>query len=194
LKIYCSIAPRRLRQLFSVRVADQPVEAKLELTRRILETLAAPERQPRIVVQTRGPLVVRDLDLLLRFDSKRVNMSITTDSEAVRKRFEPSCASIERRLEAISQVKEAGIETAICIMPMLPIENPARFAKRILEVRPDHVYAGGFRISDRPFAASTRPGALGVAKELGWNPEEYRKTVIELKSRMPQLRASMTGW
>jgi DNA repair photolyase len=58
----------------------------------------------RLVVQTRSPLVTRDLDLLGRFTAVRVNMTVTTDDEAVRKVFEPGCASIERRLQAIAHV------------------------------------------------------------------------------------------
>ncbi len=56
-----------------------PAERSLRLTRGILEILI--ERQPRLLVQTRGPLVTRDLDVLRQFRDVRVNMSIPTDSE-----------------------------------------------------------------------------------------------------------------
>src|SRR5580704_2609496 len=62
----------------SVTDPYQPVERSLALTRGILEALIP--HQPRLVVQTRGPLVVRDIDVLSQFRSLRVNFSIPTDS------------------------------------------------------------------------------------------------------------------
>src|SRR5437588_7883204 len=56
-----------------------PAERSLMLTRGILEVLLP--HQPRLLIQTRGPLVTRDLDLIARFASVRVNLSISTDSE-----------------------------------------------------------------------------------------------------------------
>src|SRR4051812_48853017 len=56
-------------------------ERGLQLTRGILEALLP--HQPRLLVQTRGPLVTRDLGVLQRFKAVRVNMSIPTDSEEI---------------------------------------------------------------------------------------------------------------
>src|SRR5262249_27969254 len=78
-------APRLAGQAVSLSsVTDPylPAERSLGLTRGILEALLP--HQPRLVVQTRGPLVVRDTDLLRQFRSVRVNLSIPTDSEEVR--------------------------------------------------------------------------------------------------------------
>src|SRR5262245_27079161 len=63
-----------------------PAERGLGLTRGILEELVP--YQPRLLIQTRGPLVVRDFDVLSQFRAVRVNMSIPTDSEDVRRAFE----------------------------------------------------------------------------------------------------------
>src|SRR5438477_6682238 len=63
-----------------------PAEKSLCLTRGILEALVP--HQPRLLIQTRGPLVTRDLDVLGRFRAVRVNMSIPTDSEKIRQVFE----------------------------------------------------------------------------------------------------------
>src|SRR5881392_1002286 len=68
--------------LSSVTDPYLPAERSLGLTRGILEALVP--HQPRLLVQTRGPLVVRDLDVLALFDSLRINFSIPTDSEEVR--------------------------------------------------------------------------------------------------------------
>src|SRR5579864_4840688 len=70
----------------SVTDPYQPIEKDLQLTRAILSELLD-YHQVRLVVQTRGPLVTRDIDLLRQFKSVRVNMTITTDNEAVRRAF-----------------------------------------------------------------------------------------------------------
>src|SRR5262249_60216192 len=73
--------------LSSVTDPYVPAERSLCLTRGILEELV--EHQPRLLVQTRGPLAVLDLDVLVKFRAVRVNVSITTGSEAVRQTSEP---------------------------------------------------------------------------------------------------------
>lgn len=177
------------KKIFMSSATDpyQPLEGKIGLTRRIVELLSDPIRQPYLVVQTRSPLVTRDIDLLKRFDRVRVNMSITTDSESVRKRFEPACASIDRRIEALKEVSMAGIDTAVCISPMLPIEDPEAFAKRLAAINPTHVFAAYFHKSDKPFVSNTRPPALEAAQEYGWTEETFRRTRLALSQHLTQL-------
>lgn len=163
----------------------QPLERKVELTRAIVEALSAPERQPVLRVQTRGPLVTRDIDLFRRFEDIRVNMSITTDSDAIRKRFEPSCASIDQRFEAIETVKAAGIPISIFLAPLLPIEDPVRLARRIAAIGPDRVYASPFNITDGHFKGSTRPLALHLAEEYGWTRAKADETIEVLCGLLP---------
>ncbi|MCC6443898.1 MAG: radical SAM protein [Armatimonadetes bacterium] len=120
------------RKIFFSSATDpyQPIERRLGLTRALLEALfyAYPSL---LTIQTRSPLVARDIDLLRQFgDSVEVGMSITTEDEAIRKIFEPSAPSIPRRLEAIRQVKEAGIRTHATIAPLLPCD-PQRFASML---------------------------------------------------------------
>lgn len=162
----------------------QPLEMQTGLTRSIVEFLSTPFRQPRLTVQTRSPIVARDLDVFALYDRVRINMSITTDSEEVRKRFEPKCASIDRRFEALEQAVAKGIPVAVCICPMLPIENPAAFARRIAALKPRAVPLCYFHASDRPFSSTTRPEALALAKEMGWTEQEYGRTKTEMKSEL----------
>ena len=92
------------KRLYMSSVTDpyQPVEAHAEITRSILEALVS--KRPRLTIQTRGPLVTRDIDLLQRFEHVRVNFSITTDDDEVRKVYEPACAGIDRRLAAVGKL------------------------------------------------------------------------------------------
>src|SRR5258708_3165356 len=100
----------------SVTDPYQPIEKDLELTRALLEELLA-YHQVRLVVQTRGPLVTRDIDLLKQFPFAQVNMTITTDDDEVRRVFEPHCASTQRRLDAIGQIRDAGIQACVTMTP-----------------------------------------------------------------------------
>jgi len=111
----------------SVTDPYQPIDKKLELTRALLKEFLD-YHQVKLVIQTRAPLVTRDIDLLQRFKVVQVNMSITTDNEEVRKVFEPYCPSNKVRMHAIKEVFDAGIQSCITMTPLLPIVNPAAFA------------------------------------------------------------------
>ncbi len=164
----------------------QPIEAKLELTRGILDELLRHDPKPRLVIQTRSPLVLRDIDLLRRFDHVRVNISITTDSEEVRKRYEPGCPSIARRLATVRELHEAGIPTAICLSPLLPVSNPARFAEQIRATGADIVVATPFRNPDR--TGDTQNPA--TSQKLAYGEREFRRTMKILSERLASFRPS----
>lgn len=172
----------------------QPLEAQTELTRSIVEFLSAPFRQPRLTVQTRSPLVARDLDLLKRYERVRLNMSITTDCDEIRKRFEPKCASIDRRFEALEQAVSKGLKVSVCVSPMLPLADPAAFAKRIAALKPHAVATCYFHRSDRPFTSTTRDPAFELAKEIGWNEREFAKVEAELRRHIPELMNMNRGF
>src|SRR5207248_911688 len=145
--------------LYMSSVTDpyMPVERSLGLTRGILEELVP--HQPRLLIQTRGPLVVRDIDVLKQFRSVRVNVSIPTDSERVRQVFEPKAPPLEKRWQALAELKSAGIATGICVTPMLPIENARQFAERLLAFRPDVLVVQDFHDSGGSFGADTGAAA-----------------------------------
>jgi DNA repair photolyase len=96
----------------------QPLEGKYQLTRRCLEILA--QNGWPVVVQTRSPLVLRDLDILKGARDFEVGMSITTANDDIRKMFEPHAPSIDSRLKALGEIHKAGIRTFCMIAPMLP--------------------------------------------------------------------------
>lgn len=178
----------------SVTDPYQPIEAKINLTRSILEVLATPAKMPRLVLQTRSPLVTRDIDILKRFSHIRVNMTVTTDSDAIRKRFEPFCPSINQRMEAIAAVKAAGIKTSVCVTPMLPLENPEQFARQLAALNADIYVAQPFKPSQGIFAASTRKMALDIAKEFQWSETDYKKAFNILRQHLPHLYEGKDGF
>ena len=96
----------------------QPLESKYGLTRKCLEILV--EYGWPITVQTKSPLVLRDIDLLKRGDKIEVGLSVTTADDGIRKVFEPGAPSIKERIEALEELHLAGIRTFAMIAPMLP--------------------------------------------------------------------------
>src|SRR5262249_55883776 len=131
--------------LSSVTDPYLPAERSLRLTRGILEALLPV--QPRLLVQTRGPMVVRDLDLLRQFGSVRVNFSIPTDRGVVRRAFEPKAPPLEKRWQALAQIKAAKLPVGICITPLLPLDDADAFAERLAAFQPDVLVTQDFHDS-----------------------------------------------
>jgi DNA repair photolyase len=96
----------------------QPLEAKYKLTRQCLEILA--QNNWPVSVQTRSPLVLRDIDILKKGRDFEVGLSITTADDSIRKLFEPDAPPIENRVRALDELHRAGIKTYVMIAPMLP--------------------------------------------------------------------------
>lgn len=98
----------------------QPIEYKEKVTRSLLEVMV--ENPPDfLLVQTRSPLVSRDIDLLQQLkDRVRVSMTIETDLETIRKHFTPEAPPIQARFKALEKLADAGIPTQVAIAPILP--------------------------------------------------------------------------
>jgi DNA repair photolyase len=169
-----------------------PAERSLRLTRGILEVLA--EVQPRLLVQTRGPLVVNDIDVLTRFSSVRVNISIPTDDERVRLRFEPKAPPLERRWEALHKLREAGLSVGVCVTPMLPVADPEAFVQRLVEFKPDVVVTQEFHDSQGGFGADTRKSARDILASLRWSADDYRRTRAALVAGLPRVFEGEEGF
>jgi len=96
----------------------QPLEKKYELTKKCLEILQ--RNNWPVTIQTKSPLVLRDLELLKKFQEIEVGLTITTDDEEIRKIFEPRTAPINERIETLDKLHQAGIKTYAMIAPVLP--------------------------------------------------------------------------
>jgi DNA repair photolyase len=96
----------------------QPLEAKYELTRRCLEILK--QHKWPVTVQTRSPLVLRDMDIFKGASNFEVGFTIPTMDDSVRKMFEPHAPPINSRIKALAELHQAGIRTYAMIAPMLP--------------------------------------------------------------------------
>ena len=104
--------------LSSVTDAYQPLEKKYRLTRGCLEVLL--EHGFSVDILTKNELVLRDLDLIQRFDDVEVGLTITSLDDSVRRAFEPEASSIQARLEALKRFSDEGLRTYAFLGPMLP--------------------------------------------------------------------------
>lgn len=110
--------PHFSRQVVFVSSASdpyQPVEAKFRITRKVLGVLSK-HRFP-VIVLTRSPLVLRDLDILQSLDWVKVGFSI---SSVPTKCYEPGVPSVQKRIDALSRLHDAGIKTWVSMAPIVP--------------------------------------------------------------------------
>jgi DNA repair photolyase len=141
----------------------QGCERTLRLSRRALELFARfPPR--RVLLQTRSPLIERDLDLLKAMgEHVRVSLTIETDDESVRRALTPTSPAIARRFATIARLRQAGVPSQIAVAPMLP-HDPERFA-RLLAAATDRVIVDTYFDGDG--AHGRRSRALGMAELYG---------------------------
>jgi DNA repair photolyase len=159
-----------------------PIEKRLRLTRGILESLVP--HQPRVLIQTRGPNVKHDLDVLKQFRAVRVNITIPTDDEAVREAFEPKAPTLQARWTALSLARKAGVPIGICVTPMLPVKDCQAFTDRIVAFNPDVLVVQDFHDSGGRFGADTGAKAKRLVEEWKDRESEYRQFKKMLATRV----------
>jgi DNA repair photolyase len=101
--------------------AYQPIERRLELTRRCLEVLV--EFRNPVVIITKNELVARDIDLLgrlARHDAVLVFISVTSLDPELARELEPRASQPARRLAAIQALSAAGIPVGSLVAPVIP--------------------------------------------------------------------------
>jgi len=122
----------------------QAAEKRYRLTRRCLEVLL--DDQWPVTVQTKSSLVLRDIDVLEKFQDLEVGFSIATADEEIRKLFEPGASPIRERIGALGVLHAKGIPTFAKIAPLLPgadglVEELAPIVDSVLIDRLNYFYA-----------------------------------------------------
>jgi DNA repair photolyase len=122
--------PRWARETVAVGTATdayQPIEGRYQVTRRCLEVLVASGTPFTIV--TKGPMVVRDLDLLKQGAAGagcQVYMSVPSVDERAWLSLEPGTAPPAQRLAAARRLAAAGVDVSVLMMPLVPGITTAR--------------------------------------------------------------------
>ncbi|HSK93222.1 MAG TPA: radical SAM protein, partial [Candidatus Angelobacter sp.] len=152
----------------------QPAEGRYRLTRGCLAALAD-FRTPSSLI-TRGPLVVRDRDVLAHASRRAdvtVSISIATLDDSVSRRLEPGVAPPRQRLRAIAALSEVGVAAGVALAPVLPglTDAPREMAavlRAAREAGATHAWSNVLNLR-----AGTREHFLGVL-EREW-PEELER-------------------
>lgn len=117
-------APRYAPQVIALGANTdpyQPIERERRITRGILEVLA--EAKHPVGIVTKSALVARDIDILAPMAAQglaKVAISVTTLDRRVARAMEPRAATPSRRLDAIRQLKDAGIPVTVMVAPIIP--------------------------------------------------------------------------
>jgi DNA repair photolyase len=181
----------------------QPAEGRYRLTRGCLEALAD-ARNPFSLI-TRGPMIVRDLDVLehaARRAEVSVNFSIPTLDDEVWRKTEPETAHPRQRLRALEQLVASGIKAGVGMAPILPgiSDRPEQLAEVVRAARDagaTHVWTNllflrpGTREHFLEHLARDWPEQLELYKRLyagraylrGEDGKAVRTTVDELRRR-----------
>jgi DNA repair photolyase len=116
----------------------QPAEGRYRLTRACIEAFA--DAASPFAIITRGPLIVRDVDVLAEA-SRRADASVTfsvpTLDDEIWRRTEPGTSPPRQRLRALSRLVEAGIDARVGMAPILPglSDRPELLAEVVREAR-----------------------------------------------------------
>jgi DNA repair photolyase len=170
----------------------QPIEGRYKLTRRSLEALAAAKTPAGVI--TKGPMVVRDKDVLLELSRRAactVYVSVPTVDEEAWRILEPGTAHPLQRLRAVRELNDAGIRAGVLMNPIVPglTSQPAKLENTIKAIA-DHGAAfmgtnllylkDGTRTHFMHFLEQHFPGLSTKYRKLyrgAYAPDEYAKEV-----------------
>ena len=179
----------------------QPIEGHYKLTRAALAALLA-ARNPMGLV-TKGPMVVRDIDLLKQLSpiaTCTVYMSVPTVDEHAWALLEPGTAHPLQRLRAVRQLVDAGIHAGVLMNPIVPGFSSSRSKlERTVKAIADHgaKFVGcnvmfledGTRSHFMTFLEREFPSWVPRYEKLyakKYAPEEYRREVSGMVRMLQQ--------
>jgi DNA repair photolyase len=99
----------------------QPAEGRYRLTRACIEALLEANNPFNII--TRGPLILRDLDVLQEASRRtdvRVTFSVPTLDDEIWRTTEPGTAPPRQRLRVLKRLVDGGINASVGMAPILP--------------------------------------------------------------------------
>ena len=116
----------------------QPAEGRYRLTRACIEALG--EAASPFSIITRGPLIVRDVDVLAEAAQRArvsVTFSVPTLDEEIWRLTEPGTAPPRQRLRALARLVDAGVDAGVGMAPILPglSDRPELLAEVVKEAR-----------------------------------------------------------
>ena len=159
----------------------QPIERRLQITRRVLEVLRDARHPVGIV--TKSAAVLRDTDLLAPMAAlglARVWLSVTTLDPVLARKLEPRAAAPHRRLDAIRGLVAAGIPTGVMVAPIIPALTDHEIERILLAAAEAGAVGAGYTLVRLPHEV----------KELmtGWLEAHYPDRAQHVLSLIRQCR------
>lgn len=159
--------------------AYQPVERKLQLTRRCLEVLT--EFRNPVIIITKNHLVTRDIDLLKElagFNAASVCVSVTTLDPQLASVMEPRTSIPANRLDAIRVLAEAGVPVRVLVAPTIPGLTDHEMPSIIEAAAKAGACNAGYVVVRLPYAVSE---LFGNWLEVNF-PERKKKVLNRIRS------------
>lgn len=125
----------------------QPCEDEYLQTRKVLRLLQ--EKGFSASILTKSDLVVRDIDILNAMSDAAVSVSVAFNDEPTRRLFEANTIATVKRVDALRQLKNAGIRTGALVCPVIPYITDAVQLIDMLVPYTDKIWAYGLSINDR---------------------------------------------
>ncbi len=177
----------------------QPAEKEFGNTRKVLEVFL--KHHNALLVTTKSDLVLKDIDVLQEIAKTgflNVCMTITTLDQDLSSKIEPRVPTVEKRLEAIRKLKDAGITVGVTAIPVLPYisddeETLEGMIKTFSELGVDYVivdvlnYKGETRQRMTKFLESNYPSLIPKYEALYPNDycdKEYSKNLRKITARL----------
>jgi len=107
-------------EVFMSSICDawQPLEAKYRLSRTCLKILL--ESGFTVSILTKSSLILRDFDLLAKYKTSSLGMTITSLIPNLQVALEPYASPAKDRLNTLKKAAEKGIETWAFLGPLIP--------------------------------------------------------------------------
>lgn len=158
------------------------------------------ERPPRVfVIQTRGPLITRDIERLTRLAQRTpatCQLFAHEHREEIRRIYEPHCASLAERLETMACLRDAGIKVFATLAPILPCD-PEALARIAVDATHRNVIVDPLHSrQNRPRGAVTRDAACRISERhdhSDWHEPFFQEHVLSRMRAVVEARGLRLG-
>ncbi len=173
-------------RIFMSPVTDpyQPIERKLRLTRRCLAVFARYDDLDLLLIQTRAPAVLDDLEWIGAIPYAWLGMTIETDRHNLP--YGPTKSQVERRLAAVKRAVEFGLSVQIAVSPCLPYSES--FAERLLETGAQRIVIDTFAVGDGSRGARTGKSPFAALADYDWRDDEI---AVSLYQQLSEFHAAV---
>jgi len=179
---------RRSLRIFMSSVTDpyQPLERRYRMTRRCLEVFAQYDDLDLLVIQTRSPLVIDDVDLIAHIPYAWLSMTIETDCGDLP--YGPNRRSIDKRFAAVRAAVDTGVRTQIAVSPCLPYTDT--FADRLIASGAHKIVVDTFVAGDGSAGKRTAVSPFAALADYEWRDDDPARALHDTL----QARGVSVGW